>query len=595
MCSSKIYSILSIAITIALIAGSADAQVNILPKPQSMTVGSGTFTVPSTVIIYADAESDSTVPWIIKLFEQAGFTAQLGPSSSAQVVVSKDGSLSAQGPEGYELTVTGDKITIASSTLQGQFYGIQTLRQLFPPEIERSPDKVPKPVNLQQVEITDKPRFGYRGCMFDVARHFFPMSYLKLHVDRMALYKLNMFHLHLTDDQGWRLVSNEFPELTNIGGKTQVGGAQGNFYYTQAEMKELIEYAANRNVTIVPEFDMPGHTGAMFVSLPGLAGCSSPDLANGSMYTGIQTYWSALCVGGIGTQEQNQYTTEVVNTLLEEMFPLFPSEYINIGGDEAEPVNGEPFNIFIREMETLFSSHGKKMIGWEEIGVPRQLSSTWTLAWNHTGAGDINSNCDYQFIDHPNKSGLDNGMTWCTDEVTLQNVYSTPMNSSHEGVECCLWSEYVTNAAEADNKFFPRTAATAEVGWASSNNNWSEFRSRIQTHGERFDAMGISWFSQDGSWDRGDTYPTASSVYQDFIPEIIPTSITSPGYVRREKAKQTLQGTMYDIRGRVIGCVHGKNINIKNAAHSPAYGIYFLMTEKNDTKRKSQLKIFLDE
>lgn len=577
---------------LTLLAASAGAQINIIPKPNQMTPGTGNFTVPATVIISADAQSAAIVPWVAKLFEQAGVPTQSGTPETAHINLTMNSALATLGTEGYTLDVTATKITISSSTRAGQFYGLQSLRQLLPPEVERGPSAVTKPIAIPTVSISDKPRFGYRGSMLDVARHFSTLTYLKQHIDRMALFKLNRFHIHLTDDQGWRLEIKAFPALTDIGGQTQVGGQTGKFYYTQEEMKGLIKYAADRNIVIVPEFDMPGHTGALFVSLPRLAGCASPDLAAGKVYTGITTNWSSLCVGGYGPAATQKYTDSVLAVVFKEIFALFPDEYVNIGGDEADPTRGAPFNTFIGQMEKLFADNGKKMVGWEEIAGGRKVASTWTLAWNHTGAGDINSNCEYQFIDHANNPSDAGAMGWCATQVTLQNVYSTPMVASNKGVESCLWSEYVTDAAVADKRFFPRTLGTAEAGWAAANNNWTEFRARLTPFGKRFDAMGIKFFSTEGAWDRGAAQATASSVYDNFVPT--PVGIKERKVWLSQNAERSLSGSVFGIQGRAMGAiVNGGPSAI--APRSRGYGVYFIVEEKSNAKRKDYVKLLPSE
>jgi hexosaminidase len=402
---------------------------------------------------------------------------------------------------------------------------------------------------------------------------------------------MNSFHMHIGDDQGWRVEMKTFPALTTIGGQTEVGGARGNFFFTQVQMADLIKFAALRNVTIIPEFDLPGHTGAMFVSLPRLKGCANPDLAGNSIYTGIQTNWSSLCVGGYGLPAVQTYTDSVLLVLTKEIAGLFPSKYLNVGGDEADPTKGTPFNTFIQHMETVYQANGKYMVGWEEIGAARKLSTTWTIAWNHTGTGDINSNCEYQFIDHANNSQDAGAMGWCQSQVTLQNVYNTPMTSSNKGVECCLWSEYITNQAIADKRLYPRMLATAEVGWAASNSSWSGFATRIAPQGARMDVMGLKWFTLDGlvTWVRGTASTAYTSVFGAFEYSSTTPVLNTPAIVKSSHTQAITGSRIIDIRGRVLG--QGPDMN---ALRTVSRGIYFIVDEKGNRAR-SPKKIFINE
>jgi len=592
---------------LALLVGSVGAQPYVVPTPNSMTTVAGNFVVPATLSVNCDAASDSIYPWIQKLFTQAGVTVQRGDAATSQIVVTRSAALANLTFEGYTLTVTASKITISSSAYAGQFYAVQTLRQLLPPGIEKG--ALTAPINIPLVTISDKPKYVYRGNMLDVARHwtYATIPYLKQHIDHMSLYKMNSFHMHVGDDQGWRVQMNTFPALTTIGGQHQVirpgesaAPANANYFYTQVQIADLIKFAALRNVTIIPEFDMPGHTGEMTYSLPRMKGCSNPDYAANGIYTDIQTNWSSLCVGGYGAAAAQAYTDSVLTVLFKEIAGIFPGKYLSIGGDEADPTAGAPFNTFIQHMETVFQNNGKNMIGWEEIGTPRKLATTWTIAWNHTGAGDVNANCENQFIDHANNSQDANAMNWCETSVPLDVVYKTAMQSQNKGVECCLWSEYITSQAVADTRLYPRMLATAEVGWAAVNggmdpNNWNTFKVKLAPQGARLDNMGLHWFTQDGlvTWVRATASSSYTSVFGAYEYAYTPTDVTTPLILNSSHEQTTAAGKIIDLRGRVVGVMtsHGPEMN---AMHNVSRGIYFIVNEKGN-KVQNPRKVFVNE
>jgi hexosaminidase len=594
----------------ALLVGSVGAQPHIIPTPNSMTAGAGNFVVPAALTVYCDAQSDSIYPWIQKLFTQAGVTVQSGPSASAQIQVTRNSALSSTlTAEGYNLTVTTSTITIAASAYAGQFYAVQTLRQLLPPGIEKG--ALPTPINIPVVTISDKPKYQYRGNMLDLARHYTyaTIAYLEQHIDHMSLYKMNTFHMHIGDDQGWRLQMNSYPALTSVGGQSQayqpsIGDKQqtGNFYLTQTQMAQLINFAAVRNITIIPEFDMPGHTGEITYSLPKTRGCSSPDYATTSMYTGIETNWSALCVAGSGaTAATISYTDTVLQALFKEISGIFPSKYISIGGDEATNIAAAAFNPWIQHMETVFSSNNKYMIGWEEIKASgaSTLSTTWGIAWNHTGAGEINANCQNEFIDHANAGSDKNAMSWCESEVTLNNVYTTPMTSVNKGVECCLWSEYVINDSIADIRLYPRMLATSEVGWAASNSNYATFETNVAPQGARLDDMGVHWFSSaydDGTptWIRATPSSSYTSVFGEYTYTYTQTGVIAPMILNSAHSQALAAGKIIDLRGRVVGTMTSHGPEMSSANVNVSRGIYFIVGEKGNMVQISR-KLFVNE
>ena len=348
-------------IFLALAAGNAVAAINIIPLPRAITARADTFTVPDTVAIYSDdPTSDSTAPWIAKLFQQAGKkTRHVYPAAYAKILIRHAPGTDSLGEDGYRLTITKDNITLEAQTATGQFYGVQSLRQMLPAEAERGPGLVPSTIKLNGAAIVDnKSRLAYRGTMLDVCRHFITLNYVRETIDRMALLKLNVLHLHLSDDQGWRIEIKSYPNLTTIGAATQVGGAHppcgARWYYTQDEMKTMVAYAAARKITIMPEIDMPGHCQAAIASYNNLG--TSGSWNHTEVYTGFSVGQSCLDI--------NNGVAPVVDTFVRkvwtELVPIFPSEYFHIGGDEVSNASQTAYAAFVKRVEQIITRVGEK-------------------------------------------------------------------------------------------------------------------------------------------------------------------------------------------------------------------------------------------
>lgn len=358
------------------------------------------------------------------------------------------------GDEGYELRVSGDSIQVLAASEMGLFYGIQSLRQMWLSELEH-----------QAMLITDIPTNSWRGLMLDPARNFIPLEYLKQTVDRMAILKLNRLHLHLTDDQGWRIEINSWPNLHLIGSNSSTSNNPG--YYTQAQYSELVSYAQERGVIVVPEIDLPGHTHAIKAAYPQF-GCGT-DV--GWPYTGFEVGFSKLCL-----TRPDIY--DFVEDVLDEVIALTPGPWIHIGGDEIED---DLYDTFITNMDQYVSSQGKIMVGWQEIRGGTLSSNTIFQQWKLTGstAGAqpwINSTCSGAYLDHPEQFG-GSGLTWCVPVVTDQNAYNHTPGS--EGSEVALWGELMADTSVVSDRLYPRLYSAAEASWTPSNRkSWSGFTAR---------------------------------------------------------------------------------------------------------------------
>jgi hexosaminidase len=401
------------------------------------------------------------------------------------------------GEEGYLISVTPDQVTLAAPHPEGLFRAVQTLRQLLPSSIESASPR-PGSWRVPVVRIRDFPRFPWRGAMLDVARHFFGVEDVERFIDQMAYYKLNRLHLHLTDDQGWRIAIDAWPELAAHGGSTAVGGDPGGFL-TRAEYAEIVAYAEQQYVVIVPEIDMPGHTNAALASIPDL----NCDGEAPPLYIGIEVGFSSLCV-------EKEVTYHFVDDVLRELASLTPGPYLHIGGDEAQSTSEADYRSFVERVQSIVEAHGKRMIGWEEIARadlhPQSIAQHWSsdLAARAVDQGVqvILSPASRAYLDMQYDSTTPLGPHWA-GYIEVRDAYDwdpatlVPGIAEKDilGVEAPLWTETVRTRADIDHMAFPRLAAIAEVAWSPSEaNSWANFRERLAGHGPRLTAMGVGFY-----------------------------------------------------------------------------------------------------
>ncbi len=407
------------------------------------------------------------------------------------------------GAEGYRLEVRADGVQLTAREAAGLFYGMQTLRQLLPSSIEYRA-ALYRRLTLPVGVITDSPRYTWRGAMLDVSRHFLPLEDVKRFVDVMALYKLNRLHLHLADDQGWRIEILSRPNLARHGGSTQVGGGPGG-YYTQAQYTDLVQYAAARYITIVPEIDMPGHTNAALASYPELNcdGVAPP------LYTGIRVGFSALC-------PDKETTYAFVDDVVRELAAITPGPFIHLGGDEVEKLTHTQYLRFIERVEGIVRAHGKRMVGWGEIAPANLDSSTIVQHWRtdarasrdsahlHAARGGsiIMSPGNRTYLDMKYDSTIVLGLRWA-GMISVRHAYSWEPStflprvpaSAVLGVEAPLWAETVEKRSDYEFLAFPRLIAIAELGWSpQAARGWDGFRRRLAEHGPRLQAMGVNYY-----------------------------------------------------------------------------------------------------
>ena len=429
-----------------------------------------------------------------------------GALSAGSILLTLAGAEADLGGEGYQLTVAPDGVTIAANRPAGLFYGVQTLRQLLPAGLERDASKVgnlPQVANfgdhaIPTVVIRDRPRFPWRGMMLDVARHFFGVGEIKRLIDLMALYKLNRLHLHLTDDQGWRLMIESWPRLAEVGGSTAVDGDPGG-YFTQAEYAGLVAYAASRYIEIVPEIDLPGHTNAALASYPEL----NCDGVAPELYSDIGVGFSSLCI-------DKELTYQFVDDVLRELAALTPGPFIHVGGDEALSTPDDDYAAFMARTQEIVHSHGKRMLAWEEAARIELAPGSAVQHWHsemaaravEQGAQVIMSPAAHSYLDMKYDDSTPLGLNWAGN-VSVEQAYTWDPATVQPGipeaailgVEAPLWSETVRTRADLEYLVFPRLLGIAEIGWSpAAGRSWDEYRQRLADHAVRLEALGVNFY-----------------------------------------------------------------------------------------------------
>ena len=516
------------------------AQVSVVPRPAFMTPLEGAFVVDSatTVRVRSDDPEARRIAeaWAARLRLASGLPLPLVDADApSQLVFALDAEAAIES-EGYELTVTSGSVIVRAADAAGLFYGAQTLRQLAPPAIERvgvAPNSAEVEWSVPAVAIEDAPRFAYRGLHLDVARHFFDVETVERLIDQMALYKLNRFHWHLTDDQGWRIEIERYPRLTEVGAfrdQTLVGhagarpevydGVRTGGYYTQDEIREVVAYAAERHVTIVPEIEMPGHASAAIAAYPEL-GCSGEPVE-------VAQTWGVFEDIFCPTEE----TFAFLDDVLTEVVALFPGQVIHIGGDEAPKAAWERSDVaqavmarerladehelqsyFVGRIEAILAEKGRTLMGWDEI-VEGGLSPTAILMfWRHwapqaldyaaaQGNAIVMTPNHTMYFDHyqgdPALEPLAfGGMS------PLEKVYGyepvpesfTPAQAARVlGTQANVWTEYIPTPSHLEYMVFPRLLALSEVTWSTRDRrDWADFQSRLPLQLRRLDVLGVHY------------------------------------------------------------------------------------------------------
>ena len=524
---------LTALVCVAGFATVASAQVNVIPQPAQVKIKQGQFTLNKSTQIVVDRSTKPVGEYLAKVLRKStGYKlpvvqAASGAGNSIIIWAGGDAEL---GKESYKLNVTPDVVTIISPTANGAFYGMQTLRQLFPAEVE-SP-KVVKNVRWSApvCEIIDFPRFAWRGMHLDVGRHMFSVEDIKKYIDLLAMHKMNKFHWHLTEDQGWRIEIKKYPKLTTVGSKRdatpipanrkKLDGKKYGGFYTQKEVREIVAYAKARYVTVIPEIDIPGHTQAVLAAYPKL-GCT------GGPYK-VRTMWGisreVLCAG-------NPEVYKVMKDVFDEVLELFPSKVIHIGGDECKKkrwkacpkcqamirkkkLRGEKGlqSYFIKEMEKYLNSKGRKIIGWDEILEGGLAPNAMVMSWRGVKGGLRAARMKHYVVMSPGSHCyLDHyqcGKPWTEPPAwgghsPLSKTYSfepIPRRFPEDfkkyilGVQGNVWTEYMPTFKQVLYMAYPRGSAISEVGWSQkSRRNYKDFRKRLNFMFKRMDLMKVGY------------------------------------------------------------------------------------------------------
>jgi hexosaminidase len=427
------------------------------------------------------------------------------PPEDGSAIVLDLGGPESLGQEGYGLDAGEEGVTLRARTPEGLFRGVQTLRQLLPARIESDAPQ-PGPWTVPGVRIVDQPRFAWRGAMLDVSRHFFGVAEVERYIDLISRYKLNVFHLHLSDDQGWRIAIDGWPRLTAVGGTTAVGGGPGGFY-TQGDYAAIVRYAAARYITVVPEIDTPGHVNAALASYAQL----NCDGQAPPLYTGTDVGFSSLCVG-------KPVTYRFLDDVLGQLAALTPGPYLHVGGDEADSTSPQDYLAFIGRVQQIVHAHGKRLLGWEQVaGAPLARTSVaqfWTPASGSDPAADnarlavrqgvklVMSPANRVYLDMKYTEATPLGQDWA-GLIEVRDSYSwdpaTLVDGVTErdvlGVEAPLWSETLVTPADVEYMAFPRLPSVAEIDWSpQSGRSWESFRLRLAAQGPRWDAEGVHFY-----------------------------------------------------------------------------------------------------
>ncbi|TQK44730.1 hexosaminidase [Streptomyces sp. SLBN-118] len=411
----------------------------------------------------------------------------------------------ALGDEGYRLQSSPAGLTLTAHKPAGLFHAVQTLRQLLPAAVEKDTPRR-GPWQVAGGTVTDTPRYAYRGAMLDVSRHFFTVDQVKRYVDQLALYKINKLHLHLSDDQGWRIAIDSWPRLATYGGSTQVGGGPGGSY-TKAQYKEILGYAASRYLEVVPEIDMPGHTNAALASYAQLNcnGVAPP------LYTGTDVGFSSLCV-------PKAVTYDFVDDVVRELAAMTPGRYLHIGGDEAHSTSHADYVAFMDKVQPIVAKYGKTVVGWHQLtgATPAKgaLAQYWGLDGTgaeekaqvaraaRNGTGLILSPADRIYLDMKYTKDTPLGLDWA-GFVEVRRAYDWDPGaylpgapaSAVAGVEAPLWSETISTSDHIEFMAFPRVVGVAELGWSpASTHDWEAYRVRLAAQGPRMQALGIDFY-----------------------------------------------------------------------------------------------------
>ncbi len=521
-------------------AMTASSEAGVIPKPVELEVGTGSFHLSAECTVQYQSSSTgakATAEYLAATLRRGlGFSfpvRRAGAQSDGSILLTSEGADDSLGREGYRLEVTPSGVVIRARAEAGLFYGAQTFRQLLPAEVFGTRKSAPgEAVAIPCVRISDYPRFQWRGMHLDVSRHFFDVEFVKRYLDQLAMHKFNVFHWHLTDDDGWRVEIKKYPKLTQVGAwrgpdealppSYESGYQRYGGFYTQRQIREIVRYAAERHILVVPEIDVPAHSRAAIVAYPEF-------LCAGDPYK----FRSAQDVAANVLCPCQEKTYQFLEGVFGELADLFPGPYIHLGGDErpAGPweqcercqtrmktenlADGKVLqDRFLKRLQDFLKMRGKIAVGWDELDHPTVLSQDYTvMAWNNVEAGFQAAKKGYPVIMAPSpftyfdlacdEDPLEPGQRWA-GVISVEKAYSfdpqppsLPADVARRilGVHGCLWSELLFTPERPDYMAYPRLCALAELCWTPQNQRvWPEFWSRLcRYHFDRLDAAGIDY------------------------------------------------------------------------------------------------------
>lgn len=512
--------------------------MNIIPNPVHLKMVKGRFTLVDNLVIVVDENSAAIGRHLAaRLAPATGYQFKILKKAPAGETVTLelkiDTRLERMGPEAYRIKVTPVKVSLRAAGLAGLFYATQTLLQLLPSQILRQAKMEGVDWSFPCVEIEDKPRFGWRGAMLDVSRHFMPKEFVKKVIDLLALHKMNVLHLHLTDDQGWRIEIKKYPRLTSVGGwraETLAGHFFANEnpvydatphggFYTQEDVRELVAYASDRCVNIVPEIEMPGHSQAAIAAYP--------ELGNTGQTLPVFTTWGI----NENVYNVNESTLTFMKDVLEEVVGLFPSTFIHVGGDECPKIQWKESadaqarkktlglededalqSYFIRQIDAYLTAKGRRLIGWDEILEGGLAQNATVMSWRGEEGGILSANAghdvvmapnEFTYLDHYQSEDQEHEPLAIGGFLPMSKVYAyepipkgiAPDKSHHVlGAQVQLWTEYVPTPKQAEFMIFPRLSAFSEVAWSpKKGKDYDGFLARLAAHVERLDALDVNY------------------------------------------------------------------------------------------------------
>ncbi len=546
-------SLVVVSFTLLLATSALAQDINIIPRPVQVTKPAtpGSFVIsPSTTIVLEGSGMENTVDFLNDYLSRFyGYKLKIskseGPHKNAIVLNYERMDHPIAGA--YRLNITKEEVYIAGDNENGTFYGMQSLLQLLPMPHDKGTDR--NRLSIPQVSITDYPRFAYRGLHLDAGRHFFPVDFVKKYIDYIALHKMNYFHWHLTDDQGWRIEIKRYPLLTAVGSQrygTIIGRYPGtgndntpyDGFYTQEEIKEVVAYARKRYITVIPEIEMPGHGSAAIAAypylscfpgeptkIPGVASTGSVAAQQAGTVKLVQETWrvfdAVFCAG------KEDSTFLFMQNVLDEVMALFPSTYIHIGGDECPKTNWkrcplcqdrmktlgqkdehELQSYFIQRIEKYINSKGRKIIGWDEILEGGLAPNASVMSWRGEEGGIAAAKQNHTVIMTPgNTCYFDHSQSKNDDSLTiggflpLQNVYNyepVPDGLNEQqakkiwGAQANVWTEYITNPRKVEYMIFPRLSALSEVLWSPKKKDYANFENRLPAEFGRYHLWGAN-------------------------------------------------------------------------------------------------------